>query len=155
LSVISYRAATLIDCHFVGNNLRQGDRDEVAALGKTPVDSIVGGYVYGDTCMVGTVDDEPILIYGRVPVLKGPRVGAIWMLGTDKMYTYRFSVLRDSRPKLAELFHGYDMLCNHVDSRNELHIQWLRWLGFSFLRKTTAISVDGTPFYEFAKVNHV
>lgn len=155
MTALEYRSATLPDCYFVGNNLRQADQNEIRSLGKDPVESIVSGYVYGDICLAAVADGEPIAILGRVPVLKNPKIASVWMVGTEGIFTHRYKVLRDSRVVLGRLFTGFDALCNHVDSRNELHIKWLRWLGFSFLRSTSAISVDGTVYYEFAKVNHV
>lgn len=153
MSQLIQRSATLIDCHYVANHIRAEDRAEVASLGKTPLDSILQGYIYGDKKWALLIEDEPIAICGTVPITKD--IGAIWLLGTDKLFTHKVAFIRRNKELLSAASAGYEMLCNIVDSRNELHIRWLRWLGFSFIRSTTERSVDGTPFYEFAKLTHV
>ena len=62
------------------------------------------------------------------------------------------SFLRHSRPLLTQLFADYDALYNYTYERNTVHHNWLRWLGFVFLRR-----VELTPnnfFYEFVKVRN-
>lgn len=155
MNSLQYRLCSIPDCYYVAARMRPADIDEVSSRGSDPLNALLKGYVYGDRCTTVLKDDEPIAIYGCAVTSKDPRTASVWMLGTDKMYTHRYAVLRDSRDRLDLLGLGYQVLWNYVDSRNHLHIRWLQWLGFSFIRSTTEVSVDGTPFYEFAKLNHV
>jgi hypothetical protein len=45
---------------------------------------------------------------------------------------------------LAEMHTHADVLFNAVDVRNEVHINWLRWAGFSFGQKHPR---NGTEFW--------
>ena len=58
--------------------------------------------------------------------------------------------LRESRKVVNLLNHKYKLLWNYVDCRNELHLRWLKWCGFKFLRKIN-YGVNQKPFYEFIK----
>ena len=77
--------------------------------------------------------------------------GAIWLLASDEIYRIRFSFLRESRKVIDFLNQKYPTLWNYVDCRNELHIRWLKWCGFKFLRKIN-YGVLQLPFYEFIKI---
>lgn len=152
---LTHRFATVPDVHHVGNNLRLDDLNEVRAKGKDPLDALLYGYLHGDRCYSLVADGEPIAIYGTARTGDQPKSASIWLLGTDGILKHRYEFLRISRDRVAEISKPYDLVWNFVDSRNELHIKWLRWLGFSFIRSTTQVSVDGTPFYEFAKLTNV
>ena len=77
--------------------------------------------------------------------------GAIWLLATPDIKRIRFSFLRESRKVVNLLNHKYKVLWNFVDCRNELHLRWLKWCGFTFLRKLN-YGVNQKPFYEFIKL---
>ena len=82
-------------------------------------------------------------------------VGAIWLLGTDAITNdIPTAFLRHSKRFLPFLTEPYDMVCNIVDKRNEVHIKWIKWLGFSFIRELNYGPKD-LPFYEFARLNNV
>ena len=77
--------------------------------------------------------------------------GAIWLLATPEIKRIRFSFLRESRKVVNLLNKKYTLLWNYVDCRNDLHLRWLKWCGFSFLRKVK-YGVNQKPFYEFIKL---
>ena len=77
--------------------------------------------------------------------------GAIWLLATPEIKRIRFSFLRESRKVVNLLNKKYKILWNYVDCRNDLHLRWLKWCGFSFLRKIN-YGVNQKPFYEFIKI---
>ena len=73
-------------------------------------------------------------------------------MGSDAIKSIRFVFLRHSKTWLKQLFTGFELLGNFVDARNTLHIEWLRWLGFRFLRKAR-IGRNGEEFLEFVKLS--
>ena len=77
--------------------------------------------------------------------------GSIWLLATPEIYRIRFSFLRECKKVVNLLNRKYKLLWNYVDCRNELHIRWLKWCGFTFLRKIN-YGVNQKPFYEFVKI---
>ena len=104
------------------------------------------GYVASEFCF--TIVDKENVPVGMFGVSKE---GAIWLLASNDIYRIRFSFLRESRKVIDFLNQKYPTLWNYVDCRNELHIRWLKWCGFKFLRKTN-YGVLQQPFYEFIKL---
>ena len=39
-----------------------------------------------------------------------------------------------------------------VDARNELHIKWLKFMGFKFIQRHENFGVAKLPFYEFLRI---
>ncbi len=53
------------------------------------------------------------------------------MLGTDAIKTVPYWFLDESKVTLYAMLMKYQYLTNFVDSRNEVCLRWLRWLGFT------------------------
>jgi len=137
--------------------LRKADLNEIqAGLGIHPLKALGVGFTESRPCLTAadSADDEPIAMFGVVPVgSEGtPRTGSIWLLGTDGIYPHKTQFLRESKARLAEVCAGYDVVGNFIDARNGLHIIWLKWLGFTLLRKIPHFGAEGREFIEFVKV---
>ena len=142
-----FRLSTHEDCHYLKDKLRYADIQEILAnSGSTPYNVLLKGYVASEVCFT-IVDTENIPV-GMFGVSKE---GAIWLLASDEIYRIRFSFLRESRKVIDFLNQKNPTLWNYVDCRNELHIRWLKWCGFKFLRKIN-YGVLQLPFYEFIKI---
>jgi hypothetical protein len=46
---------------------------------------------------------------------------------------------------------GAEYVYNYTYAKNTVHHRWLKWLGFTFLRKVN-LGPEGKPFIEFAKI---
>lgn len=138
------RASELADVHHLQNLLREADMVELRAQKMDSTAALMHGYFrsYPHSYTI-TVDDEPVAMYGVVPGLD-PNIAAIWLLGSDKLLEAQIWFLRNAKGVLEDLISGFDLVHNVVHEDNEVHIRWLRWMGFSFLRHTP-------PFHEFAK----
>lgn len=148
--MIWIRLATEEDVAQMAPKLRQADKNEVwASDGYSPLEALRTSYSLSKPCFTAVLDDEPLAMFGTVPILSN--VGSIWLLGTDSVSKAPTSFLRWSRRLLPFLLQPYDMVCNLVDARNTVHIRWIRWLGFTFIRKTTH-GPQQLPFYEFARL---
>jgi len=135
------------DIDFLAPRLRQEDKREILAnSGSTPYNALLRGYVASELCF--TIVDKENVPVGMFGVNK---VGAIWLLATNDIYRIRFSFLRESRQVVELLNQKYPRLWNFVDCRNKLHIRWLKWCGFIFLRKVK-YGVLQQPFYEFIRI---
>jgi hypothetical protein len=91
-------------------------------------------------------------VFGVVPLVSSPiKEGIIWFLGSELLFhnPYRKLFIQNSRPVLHHLAQGYSLLSNQVESRNTVHIRWLRWLGFTFVRHVPGSGRSGESFYEF------
>lgn len=143
------------DIPVVAANMRQADRDEVAVGDNgTPEKALLSGLLMSKPCMtICGPEDEPVGMYGAVP--HGDRVGAVWLLGTDDLVQrkdIRLRFLREVKAHVASLFDHYDLLFNTVDARNEVHVKWIRWVGFTFIAEHPNYGAEGRLFLEFCKV---
>jgi len=60
--------------------------------------------------------------------------------------------LRQSKIELRKILKEYPVLFNVVDSRNEVHVRWLQWMGFTFIKKHSEYGPEKRPFYEFVRI---
>jgi len=152
------RRSVVKDILPVANNMRQEDADEVrAGCGQTPAEALMYCFFKGDPCMtmVGR-SGRPMGMWGVVPQEEG--LGRIWLLGTDEMVddpANRLRFLREAKGYLAKVGERYQVLFNCADARNEVHIKWLRWMGFTFIAEHPNYGAEGRAFLEFVRMNHV
>ena len=150
------RASVETDIDQMAHRLRQPDIDEVKALGKEPKEALQESY-FGSKpkCYTGFFKGVPMAMFGVVPFSDNPKWGSIWLLGTDDVTDGApISFLKWTKLFFPHLIEPYDMVCNIVDKRNTVHIKWIKWLGFKFIREVKAGPYNKT-FYEFARLNHV
>lgn len=146
------RKAKLEDIQELVPNLRPEDIREIRST--TPADhtleSVLAFNMGASSAAYAIVDLQSgklIALFGAAPA--GDGTGSVWMHGTDLMKTRRMTILKHSR-KAVQLLHAhYPILRNWADTRNKVHLDWLRFAGFRFLGTSTSISNDGTPFVEF------
>ena len=146
------------DIRIVADSMRAEDVAEVKAhSGLDPDQALLLSYFHSEPCLsIVSRHGDVIGMWGVVP--QEDRTGRIWMLGTDAMLDDlqdRRTFLRQSKEVLRELHHQFILLFNEVDARNTVHIRWLRWMGFTFVRYRPNYGTEGRPFYEFCKVSHV
>ena len=124
--------------------MRKADRLEVACIGHTPQDALLGGLKNDDvTLTVLDPDGIPMAMFG-VGQLLGQAY--IWLLGTDSLTDYSYDFIRASRKWTRILTKPYGVTFNFVHRDNETAIRWLKFCGASFLRK---VSFSDEPFFEF------
>lgn len=147
-----YRPTIPKDIEYLAQSLREADREEIAAAsGLPPEVALFEGYAGSDACytMVGA-EGVPFGIFGVASV--EPGVGSVWMMATNDLPRYSLSFARGARRVVDRWLTEFDALFNIVDARNELHVKWLRWMGFTFIRVHPRLGAGGVPFYEFIKV---
>lgn len=79
-------------------------------------------------------------------------MGVPWMLASDDLKRIRKSFLKECRAYVQEMSQGFQILTNSAWSQNDVHVQWLKWLGFKFF-KAKPMGYDNELFYEFYKVS--
>jgi hypothetical protein len=148
------RPALLDDAAQLAPTLREADQQEIKAnLGDDPLLVLERGIAQSDLCYA-VIDDEDkrLALFGVVPDTEDKDVGLVWLLGSDELSKHSFFVLRNTRKWLEVLHQRYRVLWNHIDARNELHIRWLQWSGFTVLRRVEEFGVEQRPFYEFERI---
>ena len=147
-----FRLTTLEDIKYLAPRLRQEDKQEIlAGSGLIPYYALLNGFQ--NSVIVFTIfnpKNKPIGIFGVDDVGNG--VGGIWLLATKDLATIKIAFLKQCREVVKVLNTKYKILWNYVDCRNKVHIKWLKWCGFKFLRKTN-YGVLQKPFYEFIRTN--
>ena len=114
---------------YVADNMRQSDIDELAKLGKTPLQALTEG-LNSTECFTLLVNEQPIMIFGMEE--SGLDSAVIWALGTDDVFKHRREFLRQSVKWRDSFLKDYSILFNHVDINNWESIRWLKWLGAKF-----------------------
>lgn len=151
------RDATLEDAPRLAPRLRPADLREVSAVTRLPVvDVLRSGIAASVPChtVMKVGDDCPLAIFGVVPD-KAPGSGAVWLLGRDEIVSEPLFFLRASRGWVERLQGRYATLRVVIDARNDVHLAWLRWCGFSLRRTLARHGVEGLPFHEFVRVRDV
>jgi hypothetical protein len=152
--MIFIRSANIADARRVALRLRRSDLQEIKAnLGEDPFVVLERGIVQSSpSYAVVNEADQALALFGVVPDTGDADVGLVWLLASDELARHPFFVLRNTRKWVEILNQQYRVLWNHIDARNELHLRWLRWSGFTLLRRIENFGVEQRPFYEFEKV---
>lgn len=142
------------DVPFVAEHMRKEDAEECAAGGFTPFGALAHSTATSIVLKTLFTPDtkEPGAICGVCPG-PIPSWGAIWLLGTDAIKRHRVPFLRMSRETVNDLYEetGKEVFYNYTYVQNHVHHAWLRWLGFTFIRKVP-LPPHGLEFYEFVKI---
>ena len=143
-----HRATQLHDVCELAPNLRSEDKREVNTLGKTSEQSLLTGYLLGRVCRsIINNYGQVVGMYGVVPA--DDKTGLVWMLGSDKLKKIKRPFLRESRTEVEKMNTLFPHLWNIIDSRNEMHLKWIKWCGFKIIGERM---VNNVKFYEFCKV---
>ena len=154
---IAVKDTQLADFLWVANNLRQADREEVAAVsGRTPMQSLSYAWEFCPYMKTGFVDEVPFLIFGVGPAPRQKDTGLVWMLATNYLAApkCRRALARHSRKWVEDMQSLYPRLTNKTDLRNTAHHRWLKWCGFSFTG-IEAVGPTNAPFITFERLQCV
>lgn len=151
-----FRKATRADIDWIASRLREADLQEIKAIcNESPRLVLLAGYNASvPRCWaICDKEDNPVALFG-LNVSETCEVApvAIWLLGTPGLSWVKIPFLRQCRGWLDTLQETHPLLYNYVDARNTLHIKWLRWLGFTFIRRIDHHGMQRLPFYEFVRI---
>jgi hypothetical protein len=151
------RPSTANDVIYLAPRLRPEDVAEVKAYsGRDAYHTLSLGLHVSDQCwtMVSD-DDEPAGMFGVVKS-QLPGAGLVWMLCTPLVPENSMTFLKECRRGgwTNKLHRSYPILWNYVDERNTKHVNWLRWMGFSFIMRHPKFGFEQRPFLEFTRLNN-
>lgn len=148
------RPARFEDAARLASDLRPADLQELAALRSDPLAALLEAIEHSREAYAVTEGPQGALIalFGVAPLPEAPAIGAPWMMASPRLERVARPFLRRCRGWVGHLGREFLMLTNAVDARNALHIAWLRWCGFTFLRRFPA-GPDGLPFLEFVRLS--
>lgn len=146
--VAKVRKARLSDAKALAPKLRKEDLAEIAAVGwELPEACLTEGIKTSSPCYAIETKKGVVALFGVATL--DELNGSVWLLGSDELFTLKFSFLRHSKEWLRRLYGDKRILGNIVYEKNTKHVEWLRWLGFRFLRR---LQIRGETFIEFIRL---
>lgn len=128
---ITIRKATYRDVEELCAGMRPADAVEVAAVrGPFTPQELWAGL---DDAQAA-IDERGYLIclFGVQPIEHHDTWGAPWLLGTHRLDRHIWSMCKHARRYLAAWRRKYTLLTNATLIDNDVVIEWLTWLGFTF-----------------------
>jgi len=149
---VHVRQSTQDDVEYLCDNLRPEDREEVLASHGSTREALQVGFDESEECWTITVKDtgEIAGIYGLAKY--DDDVAVPWLLTTPAIKKVWLPFLRGSRKWVEEANQKYPLLTNAVDADYTVAINWLRFVGFTFIKKHEKWGVGNKPFLEFVRI---
>ena len=130
-------------------NLRQADRDELAACDHFDAFAAVEHSVRHSTlCWAVCAPGELLAVFGVCPLAGHPGVGTPWLLATEAAAHHVRPLIELPGPYIARMLDAFPRLVNFVHADNTRSIRWLRRLGFS-VDQSAPFGPNGAPFHRF------
>lgn len=132
------------------DDIRECDREEIV-IHSGPVaieDAMRQSVEVSEYCEIAYVDDKPVVIFGVSRM--DASTGSVWLMATNEIENVNREFIRQSKVKLDEMFDktGCESLKNIVLVKNDLHVRWLKWLGFDF---GSLVVYNGHEFLQISK----
>lgn len=153
--ILTIRPATLAEAEWMGRHLRLEDEREVeTGTGMAADIAVPQAYCCSTDCYTirltdraGKIEEHPTVIFGITDDPNDSELGIIWLLATDNLRRGSISVLREAGFWINHFCRSYaNGVHNIVDTRNDLHVRWLKLMGFTF---GSEVSIRGVPFVHF------
>lgn len=146
-----YRPAKILDIAELAPKIREQDKIEIFhSHGMTPAEGLKFSLERAQEANSIVSDDGKIIGMFGVGEFT-PNIGIPWLLGTDELPKIAREFIPESRAWIDRVHAHYDVLFNFVYAGNTTSIRWLKWLGFSFIRRIDDFGVHPAPFIEFAR----
>lgn len=141
------------DVESLADRLRTADLHELRAVSSRSTIEVLHEGVEQSAPMCSIISDTG-RVEGLFGVIPEGVFGRIWMVGSDELTKnpIRRQFIRECRTFVDVLGRGYCAIGNVIDERNNVHIRWLQWMGFTFLRRINNYGVESRPFLEFIKL---
>lgn len=149
---VHVRQSTQSDVEYLCYNLRPEDREEVLASHGTTREALQVGFDESEECWTIIVKDTDEIagIYGLARY--DDDVAVPWLLTSPAIKKVWLPFLRGSRKWVEEANKKYPLLTNAVDADYTVAINWLRFVGFTFIKKHEKWGVGNKPFLEFVRI---
>lgn len=110
--------------------MRPADEEEVMLLsGQQPKEALTQSFEASEIVRTLSYRDQPLIMYGtaRAPDNRG----IVWGLGTTEIEKHTVPFLRVSRSEVELLQGDFSQIFNLVHHANKLHLQWVKFVGFT------------------------
>lgn len=152
---VHVRASTQADVDHLATNLRPEDTAEVLASHGNVKEALQQGLDESEECWTILVKDTEEIagIYGLVGT--DGITGVPWLLTTPAINKVWLPFLRGSRKWVEESNNKYPILTNACDADYTVAINWLKFVGFTFIKRHETWGVGNKPFLEFVRIQDV
>ncbi len=149
---VHVRASTQADVEYLADNLREEDRLEVLASHGSTLKAVQMGFDLCQECwtIVVTETNEIAGMYGLCRI--DDMTGEPWLLTSPAIYKVWLPFLRQSKQWVAEANLKYPVLTNACDERYKVAIKWLKFVGFTFIKRHETYGMGDKPFLEFVRI---
>lgn len=143
-----WQLATPEEVQDVASRCRKEDWIECVTLRGLPPDQWLGdNYKPGTTYVIFNAQGENVALGGCDDA--GQRQGLIWLIATPSIMNHQIEFLKHCKTWIDEVSRPFRLVGNMVDARNTVHVRWLQWCGFHFIKDH---DVRGHRYIEFVKV---
>jgi hypothetical protein len=132
----------------IATRMREIDRIECQAMGKSPKQALRAGLYTSDDCVTAMVDGVPEAMFGLVIESALSGRGTPWFLGTDEVYRNPRAMLAVGPQIIAGWRDSTPSLHNLVARENVRAIRMLRAWGFAVWEEV--ILTAGVEFVRFS-----
>jgi hypothetical protein len=130
-------------------NLRAVEvREVLDASGMTPAVALLYELERSTVAWTWLVDGEVACMFGVVKAGLLDEAAYPWFLTTSMVEKHSKQFARACKELLPELLSAHPKLCGMVDSRHNLSVRWLQWLG-ARLEPAEPWGVAGALFHRF------
>ena len=137
----------------IAANMRSDDVREIWASHRSlPAKALRSG-LRSQRCWTAMIEGKPAVMFGVCDKSILTRTGIPWLLATDELSDIKRQFLTYSKEYIEKSMKGYDLLENHVHVDNKLSIRWLKWIGFSLVKKEP-YGIQGELFWHFQMRNN-
>ena len=119
----------MADCMAVAEHISAPDRDEIEAVGKTPLGALRDCYVRSFRAWTVFDGSCPIFVFGLA--YEDWQWVTPWAFSTPLVAEHVFEFARCSIRVARKLFSEYPCMRNYVYANHKASIRWLRSMGFS------------------------
>lgn len=133
----------------IARAMREWDRVECAAFGRTPRQALRLGLAASALSATVLMQGRPIAMFGVTPISVIEGRGCVWFLGTDAVRRFPRELLVLGRYVLDEMQARFPRLENHVARGNRDAVRMLRHWGFDI--DDAAVTIGGVEFVPFHK----
>jgi len=131
----------------IASRMREADRLETGARGRSPKDAVRRALRLSDWACTALVDGEPHAIFGVTSMSSIEDRGAPWFLGSEEVYRHPREMIRRGQSVVAVMHDSFRRLENVVSRDNVRAVRMLRRWGFTV--DADVRMIGGVPFVRF------
>jgi hypothetical protein len=129
--------------------IRKIDHDHLVALGSPTQDIFESSRRLSDVALT-VINGVPLAMFGcrRIQMPHGSTFGLVWLMGSESFSKQSRWIVKNGAHWVDHITQGCEVSGNVVSCRNRVHVRWLRWMGYDFVRK---VPMGNEMFWEFVK----